>query len=325
MAAMDANPRLKAKDAAHQYNAPYQRLLRRRRGIPPSNTRGGHNKKLNSVQDTALRDYIFMLYGCGTPANTDEVVLVANRLLYYSTGNPKETVSVRWTKAWIKRQSDYIETLKSKPLSAKRLALHIVEDIEGYFKAFKKCKDYWGIQDEDIYNFDETGFQIGVSSGEKALVPKDTLAVYTADPENKELITSVETINYGGRKVPPMIIFAGAYHLRRYFKIDLDGDITFARSSSGYSNEANGWDAPEAVELTEWRKALSKCDIPATDIALSYGQSLSVLFKRAIRHCAVHRHPRIPVKKVEEMVRDALLLSSTTRRPASYAAPILAQ
>ena len=94
------------------------------------------------MQDSALRDYIFMLYGCGTPANTDEVVLAANRLLYYSTGNPKETVSVRWTKAWIKRQSDYIETLKSKPLSAKRLASHIVEDIEGYFKAFKKCKDY---------------------------------------------------------------------------------------------------------------------------------------------------------------------------------------
>ena len=214
MAAMDANPRLKAKDTARQFNAPYQRLLRRRRGIPPSHTRGGHNKKLNSVQDTALRDYICMLYHCGTPANVEAVLLAANRLLYYSTGDPGKSVSIRWTKAWIKRNSDYIDTLKSKPLSAKRLASHIVEDIEGYFMAFKKCKDYWGIQDEDIYNFDETGFQIGVSSGEKVLVPKDTLAAYTADPENKELITSVETINYGGRKVPPMIIFAGAYHLR---------------------------------------------------------------------------------------------------------------
>lgn len=75
--------------------------------------------------------------------------------------------------------------------------------------------------------------------------------------------------------------------------------------------KANGWDAPEAVELTEWRKTLSKCDIPATAIALSHGQSLAVLFKRAIsiRHCAVHRHLQIPIKKVEEMVRDALLLS----------------
>ncbi|KIM98288.1 hypothetical protein OIDMADRAFT_128072 [Oidiodendron maius Zn] len=198
MAAMDANPRLKAKDAARQFNALYQRLLRCRRGIPPSHTRGGHNKKLNSVQDTALQDYICMLYHCRTPANIEAVLLAANRLLYYSTGDPGRSVSICWTKAWIKRNSDYIDTLKSKPLSAKRLASYIVEDIEGYFIAFKKCKDYWGIQDEDIYNFDETGFQIRVSSGEKVLVPKDILVVYTADPENKELITSVETINYRG-------------------------------------------------------------------------------------------------------------------------------
>ncbi|KIN04556.1 hypothetical protein OIDMADRAFT_17571 [Oidiodendron maius Zn] len=69
-AAMDANPSLKASVAAHH------------------NSRGGHNKKLNSVQDSALRDYIFMLYSCGTPANTEEVLLAANRLLYYSTGDP---------------------------------------------------------------------------------------------------------------------------------------------------------------------------------------------------------------------------------------------
>jgi phenylpropionate dioxygenase-like ring-hydroxylating dioxygenase large terminal subunit len=75
--------------------------------------------------------------------------------------------------------------------------------------------------------------------------------------------------------------------------------------------EANGWDASEAVELTKWWKTLSKCDIPAAATALSHGQSLAVLFKRAIsiRNCAVHRSPQIPVKKVEEMVRDAWLLS----------------
>ncbi|KIM96050.1 hypothetical protein OIDMADRAFT_20944 [Oidiodendron maius Zn] len=87
-AAMDANPSLKASVAARQFSAPYQSLLRRRAGMPPSNSRGGHNKKLNSVQDSALRDYIFMLYSCGTPANTEEVLLAANRLLYYSTGDP---------------------------------------------------------------------------------------------------------------------------------------------------------------------------------------------------------------------------------------------
>lgn len=241
LAAMDADPFLKMSVAARQFSAPYYRLQRRRAGIPPSNSRGGHNKKLNSVQDQALRDYMFMLHSCGTPANLETVLIAANRLLYYSTGDLKSEVSVRWTKAWIKRQSEYLKGLKSKPISTQRLAAHVVEDIEGYFRAFKKCKDYWGIQDEDIYNFDETGFQIGVTSGEKVFVPKDCVAAYTADPENRELITSVETINYGGQKVPPMIIFAGAYHLRRYFnENNLDGGILFTRSETGYTNNKLG-------------------------------------------------------------------------------------
>lgn len=71
--------------------------------------------------------------------------------------------------------------------------------------------------------------------------------------------------------------------------------------------EANGWDTLEVVELTKWRKTFSKCDISATVIALSHGQSLLVLFKRAIsiQNCAVNRYPQIHVKKVEEMVRNA--------------------
>ncbi|XMA13705.1 hypothetical protein WAI453_006496 [Rhynchosporium graminicola] len=75
--------------------------------------------------------------------------------------------------------------------------------------------------------------------------------------------------------------------------------------------QAKSWDAPEAVELPAWWKTLSKFDISATAITLGHGQSLEVLFKRAIsiRYCAVHRRPQIPVQEVEGMVRDAWSLS----------------
>jgi hypothetical protein len=238
--AMDANPRLKAAAAARQFKVPYRRLLRRRQGMPPSNSRGGHNKKLSDVQDIALKEYIFMLHGCGTSATIETIKVAANRLLFYSTGDPSIIVSKRWVRAWIQRHSDFLKPLKTKPISAKRLDSHVVEDIQAHFKAFKKCKDYWGIQDEDIYNFDETGFQIGITSGEKVIVPKDTITAYSADPDNRELITSVETIGYSGRKVPPMIIFAGAYHLQRYFTNDMDKNTLFARSETGFSNDKLG-------------------------------------------------------------------------------------
>ena len=94
-AAMDTNPCLKASDAARQFNAPYYRLLRRRRGIPPSHTRGGHNKKLSAVQDQALRDYIVMLYNCEMSTNREAIQRATNRLLFYSTGDTTQTVSTR--------------------------------------------------------------------------------------------------------------------------------------------------------------------------------------------------------------------------------------
>jgi len=37
-----------------------------------------------------------------------------------------------------------------------------------------------------------------------------------------------------------MIIFASAYHLRKHFDNDMDGDILFARSPTGYSNDKLG-------------------------------------------------------------------------------------
>ena len=37
--------------------------------------------------------------------------------------------------------------------------------------------------------------------------------VYIVDPNNKEIVTSIETINYSSRKVSAIIIFKGVYYL----------------------------------------------------------------------------------------------------------------
>ncbi|PMD52637.1 uncharacterized protein K444DRAFT_543093 [Hyaloscypha bicolor E] len=43
-------------------------------------------------------------------------------------------------------------------------------------------------------------------------------------------------INYRGTKVLVIIIFKGAYYLRGYFKNQLDENILFARSPTGFTN-----------------------------------------------------------------------------------------
>jgi hypothetical protein len=68
------------------------------------------------------------------------------------------------------------------------------------------------------------------------LVPVDCTVAYIDDPANRELVISTECISAGGFHVPPMIMFKGAYHLRKYFKNDTDGDILWSRSESGFVN-----------------------------------------------------------------------------------------
>jgi DDE superfamily endonuclease len=138
------------------------------------------------------------------------------------------------------RHSEFFKEMKTKPIHAKRLAAHMIEDVEEHFTEFARCKRKWGILDDDISNFDKTGFPISVINGEYVIVPTDCDVVYQADPANREIVTSVETLNYRGQKVPLMIIFLGAYHLRKHFDNDMDSDILFARSQSGFSNNKLG-------------------------------------------------------------------------------------
>jgi hypothetical protein len=102
-------------------------------------------------------------------------------------------------------------------MSTKRLSTYIVEDIKEHFANFDKCRRKWSVRAEDVSNFDESGFQIRVVTGDIVYVPLDCEVVYNADPDNRELVIVVAMINYGGRKVPAYIIFKGVYHLRGHF------------------------------------------------------------------------------------------------------------
>ena len=77
---------------------------------------------------------------------------------------------------------------------------------------------------------------IGMVNGSLVVVPAGCTVAYVDDLENRELVTSTEYISAGGYHVPPMITFKGAYYLRKYFTNEIDGNILFSRSESGFVN-----------------------------------------------------------------------------------------
>ena len=76
----------------------------------------------------------------------------------------------------------------------------------------------YGIPDEDVYNFDETGFQMGVIGTAKVVTGSQRAGKALAtQPGNREWVTAVEAINASGWALPPMIIFAGKIHQAAWY------------------------------------------------------------------------------------------------------------
>jgi hypothetical protein len=117
-----------------------------------------------------------MLHYAGTSANLEALVLAANRVLFYSGST--STVLQRWAKRWMIRHAEFLKTLKTKPMHVKRLAAYVVEDVNDHFADFRQCKDKWGIHNNDVSNFNELGFLIGVTTSEYVIVPVDCTVVY---------------------------------------------------------------------------------------------------------------------------------------------------
>ena len=81
MALLRRKPHMKAAAAARQTRCSYERLRCQLKGVPPSSSCGGHNKKLGTVEDNVLKDYLFMCYNLGRSASVDNVVATGNSIL----------------------------------------------------------------------------------------------------------------------------------------------------------------------------------------------------------------------------------------------------
>ncbi len=93
-----------------------------------------------------------------------------------------------------------------------------------------------GIQTDDILNFDETGYQVGVGGDQDIMTFHPKRQHTLPNNTNHKHITLTETISAGGWSIPPVIIISGIILLKRYFQ-DLPDGYLVTVSDSGYTND----------------------------------------------------------------------------------------
>jgi len=117
---------------------------------------------LRGSEEVAIVRHILKLSEQGYPPRLADVEEMANDLLWVRNQNP---VSKRWAANFVKRRPK-LKVKFNRKYDCSRALCEDSEVMEGWFRLVQNTKAKYGIQDEDTYNFNKTGFMMGQISTE---------------------------------------------------------------------------------------------------------------------------------------------------------------
>ncbi|KAL2137459.1 hypothetical protein VTI28DRAFT_9599 [Corynascus sepedonium] len=137
-------------------------------------------------------------------------------LLLHERGAPP--VGQRWAHNFVKRQPQLC-TRFARKVDYQRSKCEDPEVFGKWFTLVRNMKAKYGIADDDVYNFDETGFMMGIICRGMVVTTLDGLKkARLAQPGNREWATVIQGVNALGWAIPLYIILAGQHHLSNWYK-----------------------------------------------------------------------------------------------------------
>ncbi|KAL2695218.1 hypothetical protein AAEP93_003971 [Penicillium crustosum] len=128
----------------------------------------------------------------------------------------------------------------SKRYNPERAKCEDPKIIGEWFDLVQKTILQFGIDPDDIYNFDETSFAIGSTATAKVITRgEDYGRRAVLQPRNREWVTTIECINASGWALPPCVIFKGKFFIESWFE-GLPGDWRFEVSPNGWTSDQIG-------------------------------------------------------------------------------------
>jgi hypothetical protein len=246
--ALQNNPKLSLRRAASIYTVSWKTLGRRQKGIQSQCDTITKSRRLTDLEEQILIQFILDLDSRGFPPRLRGVKEMADQLLADRDAPP---VGTRWASNFVKRHLD-LKTRFFRKYDYQRAKCEDPTIIRKWFTLVANTIAKYGIRSNDIYNFDETGFLMGmiasgmvVTGSERRSKPK------SVQPGNREWITVIQAINADGRAIQPFIIGSGQYHLANWYQeSNLPGDWAIATTQNGWTDNETG---------LEWLKHFDRC------------------------------------------------------------------
>src|SRR5450432_2655483 len=129
-----------------------------------------------------------------------------------SNSGSNNQVGRNWVFNFVQRHQA-LQTRYNRKYNYQRAKCEDLQIIRDWFRLVKNTITKYSIEEQDIYNFDETGFQIGVISTAKVISGAERSNRPVAiQPGNREWVTAIDCISSAGWSLPPVIIFEGKVH-----------------------------------------------------------------------------------------------------------------
>ena len=142
-------------------------------------------------------------------------------------------VGKNWVDRFIQRTPE-LRTRWSRPYDHQRAACEDLAIIRPWFSLVQNMKAKYGIADEDMYNFDESGFLMGKISSQLVVTGTEKPGKRKKlQPGDREWTTLVQGVGATGRVIPPFLIFAGKVLISNWFTEDLPRDWVIQVSPTG--------------------------------------------------------------------------------------------
>ena len=145
--------------AAKAYNVPPSTLKHRIRGRVSRVDSTPNCQNLTSIEESVLLNWIISADERGLPPQYSTVRHMASIL-------SQKQIGVNWVNRFIQRH-DEVKARYSRRYDHQRALCEDPKIIQGWFNLVHNIIAKYGILEQDIYNFDETGFSMGMTSTSK--------------------------------------------------------------------------------------------------------------------------------------------------------------
>ncbi|OQD85175.1 hypothetical protein PENSOL_c105G05350 [Penicillium solitum] len=181
--------------AARTFNVPRSTLRDRLNGHTERSTTRANSHKLTEIEEESLEKWILSMDSRGSAPQPSIVREMADLLLEKRGTTSVLSVGEKWVYNFVKRRP-LLSSRFSKRYNYERAKCEDPKIIREWFDLVQKTILQFGIDPDDIYNFDEIGFAIGLTATAKVITRSKYYGRRSLlQPGNREWVTAIECIN----------------------------------------------------------------------------------------------------------------------------------